>query len=270
MFKAEDHFYEDVLGRFIRQGMIYPEDHSVLVVAGGELDRKAFLRHGFKRVTISNLDSRMTGTEYAPYAWSFQDAEDLKFADASFDFCVVHNGLHHCVSPHRALLEMLRVSRQGALLFEPYDNLVTRLGTRFGIGQQFEHAAVFYNDCSYGGVRNTMVPNYVYRFTRREILKAVECGEPYGPHRFFFTHQMRLPLHQLRGRRNRLVLLAAVGAWPFLKFFTFFIPSLANCFAALVLKPDLPRELYPWLKMKSDMTFEANQEWMATRYRAEK
>lgn len=270
MFKAEDQFYEDVLGRFIRQGIMHPEDHSVLVVAGAERDRNAFLRHGFKQVTISNLDLRMKGTQYAPYAWSFQDAEYLEFADASFDFCVVHNGLHHCFSPHATLLQMLRVARRGVLFFEPYDNLLTRSGMRFGIGQQFEHAAVFYNDCAYGGVRNTMVPNYVYRFTQREILKTVNCAQPYGPHRFHFIHQMRFPWHQLRGRRRPWALLALLVLWPFLRFSTLCFPKLANCFAAFVQKPNLPRDLYPWLKMQDAKTFVLNQEWLTHRYRPAK
>lgn len=270
MFKTEDHFYEEVLKRFIRKGVMDPKEHSVLVFAGGERDRKAFLHHCFERVTISNLDVRMTGNEYSPYAWSFEDAERPKFEDASFDFCVVHSGLHHCISPHRALLEMLRIARRGVLLFEPYDNLVTRLGTRFGIGQQFEHAAVFYNDCAYGGVCNTAIPNYVYRFTRREILKTAECAEPYGPHRFYFIHQTRMPWHQLRGRRNGLILLAAITAWPFLKMITFLSPTLANCFSVLILKPELPCQLYPWLRMKADRTFDINKEWLAARYHPEK
>ena len=35
------------------------------------------------------------------------------FEDGAFDFVVVHQGLHHCHSPHRGLLEMYRVARRG-------------------------------------------------------------------------------------------------------------------------------------------------------------
>jgi ubiquinone/menaquinone biosynthesis C-methylase UbiE len=90
-----------------------PKNKSVLVVCGGELDRNIVVDEGFTAVTISNLDERIRGNEFAPYAWSFQDAEALSFPDDAFDYCMVHAGLHHCASPHRALLEMYRVARRG-------------------------------------------------------------------------------------------------------------------------------------------------------------
>lgn len=266
MREPEDDFYEDVLARFIGQGILSPIDHTVLVVAGGQRDQQALMHHGFQAVTISNLDQRMTSTEYAPYSWSFQDGENLTFSDDSFDYCIVHSGLHHCASPHKGLLEMLRVARRGVLMFEPYDNLLTRLGVRLGIGQDFEHAAVFYNDCRFGGLRNTPVPNYIYRFTRREIRKTVVCGMPLGPYQFHFVHEMRVPWSQLKGRKNKLYLAAAVASLPVLKTLTFLVPTMANCFAALVLKPELAAELHPWLTRDSDGQIVADREWLSARF----
>jgi SAM-dependent methyltransferase len=259
-------FYEEVLSRLVREGVLAPETHRVLVVAGGERDQRAFQSLGFKQVTISNLDTRMTGTEYAPYAWSFQDAEDLRLPDGSFDFCVVHNGLHHCASPHHAIIEMLRVARRGVLLFEPYDNVLTRLGVRLGFGQDFEHAAVFGNDCLFGGVRNTPVPNYVYRFTRREILKTVMCGLPHGRTRVRFLHEVRIPWRQLKARTNRLFLVGAITAEPFLRLLVKFVPSWANCFAALILRPQVPQDLHPWLTCDSAGGIQVNRQWLNARY----
>jgi ubiquinone/menaquinone biosynthesis C-methylase UbiE len=86
-----------------------------LVVCRGEFDRDTLLEEGYTAVTISNLDDRVRGDEFAPYAWSFQDAEALSFPDRSFDYCIVHAGLHHCASPHRALLEMYRAARRAGL-----------------------------------------------------------------------------------------------------------------------------------------------------------
>ena len=103
---------------------------------------------GFTDVVISNVDTRTTSAAFAPFEWSFQDAEDLTYPDDSFDFCIVHSGLHHCKSPHEALLEMYRVSRQGVLVFEPCDNLTTRIGVWLGIGQEYEIAAVAGNRLS--------------------------------------------------------------------------------------------------------------------------
>src|SRR5260370_18941530 len=132
-------FYLETLRRLLDDGWM-GLDSSVLVVCGGGYDRDVFLGLGFRRVTISNLDSRldsrMDGSEFAPYPWSLQDVESLGFADGAFDFVVVHQGLHHCHSPHRGLLEMYRVARRGGLAFEPRDTRLVRLGVRLGFGQE--------------------------------------------------------------------------------------------------------------------------------------
>ncbi len=144
-----DSFYGEILGRLIKEGVMAP-DSRLLVCCGGDYDHKMMLDCGFTNVVISNLDERIEQGRFAPYDWSFQDTEKLTFADGSFDFVTVHSGLHHCHSPHQAMLEMYRVARKGVLLFEPYDNLVTRLGVALGIGQDFERASVFHNGLKCG------------------------------------------------------------------------------------------------------------------------
>jgi len=151
-----------------------------LVVCGGTADKNAFDKARFKHVVIANLDERADSKQFAPFEFHFEDVERLSYEDCSFDFAVVHSGLHHCFSPHRAITEMYRVARKGILLFEPYDSVVTKLGLRFGFGQAYEHYAVFDNDMKYGGGMNTEIPNYVYRFNEHEIAKTIECYYPYG------------------------------------------------------------------------------------------
>ena len=147
-------FYSDTVMRLVRDGVLSTES-TILVTCGGEVDRDTFVRGGFKKVTISNVDSRAHPPDFAPFEWKFEDAERLSAADESFDFVVAHSGLHHCRSPHRALLEMYRVARRGVIVFEPRAGLITRLGQRLGFAQQYELAAVAANDMRYGGVENT-------------------------------------------------------------------------------------------------------------------
>lgn len=59
------------------------------MVAGGEADREVFLAAGMRNATISNLDDRMHGDEFAPLRWSFQNAEHLGYPDGAFDVCIV-------------------------------------------------------------------------------------------------------------------------------------------------------------------------------------
>lgn len=165
-----DPLYGYVLEQLLKDGLINQQD-SVLVVCGGEQDCEVFQSVEFSLVTISNLDERIDGEAYKPYQWSFQDVENLTFEDNSFDIVVVHWGLHHCRSPHQGLLEMYRVCRKGVLLFEPQDTFLTRIGVRLGFGQEYELAAVYDHDYLFGGVRNSEIPNYVYRLNKREIEK---------------------------------------------------------------------------------------------------
>ena len=257
-------FYTEKLQRFLHQGLLRPDMH-ILVICGGRPDREAFLKAGFKHVTISNLDSRMTGDEFSPYAWSFQDAEHLTFADGAFDFCVVHDGLHHCHSPHRALLEMYRVSRLGLLAFDPRDTLLTRIGVRLGFGQEYEVAAVAGNDCTFGGIRNTDIPNYVYRWTESEVRKTINCNAPYGRHRFFFFYRLRLPLERFQMLKNKLWLAAIGLAWPALKLFSLLFPKQCNNFGFAVFKPAIPADLLPWIKEEKGL-FKLNREWVTAHY----
>jgi len=257
-------FYLDVLDELLRTGVMHT-DMDILVVCGGELDRAVLAACGFRRVVISNIEPDGDPARFAPYSWAYQDAEDLTYPDGWFDFCLVHSGLHHCYSPHRAMLEMYRVSRAGLLLFEPYDNLLTRVGVKLRFGQEYEHAGVYCNQCDRGGVANTPIPNYVYRWTQREIVKTIHCGAPYARHHIRFIHKMRIPWTQLRERRSRLLYHAVRLAQPALKVVEACAPRQSNNFAALVLKPDLPGALHPWLRQEGDGV-RLDTDWVSARY----
>jgi hypothetical protein len=258
-------FYDEVVAELLRTGVL-AAGMEILVLCGGRLDTQVMQRNGFTNVTISNVDQRPDEKVLAPYRWTYQDAEQITLADNSVDFCVVHSGLHHCQSPHRGLIEMYRVARRGLLMFEPYDNLLTRLGVRLKIGQEYEHAGVFTNDGHFGGVRNSEIPNFVYRWTEREISKTISCYAPHARHRALFFHRMRVPWTQLRLRRARWFYHAVRLAQPVLKVIEVCFPRQSNTFAAVVLKPELPAALHPWLRLDGD-TVRVDETWLATRYR---
>lgn len=264
-------FYDDVLTRLLRDGVL-DTGMRVLVVCGGRTDRLVLERCGFRNVVISNLGRRPAGTDLGSCGWSQQDAERLDFDDDSFDFAVVHSGLHHCHSPHRALLEMYRVALRGVLLFEPYDNVLTRVGVRLGFGQEYEYGGVagdLGRDGHRGGVADTTIPNFVYRFTEREIIKTIHSYAPYARHDIRFFYRMRIPWAQLRRRRRPHFYLAVRLAQPVLKAVEVVAPRQSNNFAAVILKPDLARAMHPWLRREGDAV-EVNDDWLAARYRTVK
>ena len=260
-FDTRARFYLDVLSRTIPDRAA-----SVLVVGGGTLDARVFRELGFTNVVISNLDTRTAADEFAPYAWSYQDAESLTFEAGSFDNVVVHAALHHCHSPHRALVEMYRVARRGVLAFESRDSAVLRTMERLGMVQTYEHAAVVGNDGKFGGVNNTDVPNFVYRWTEREVEKTVNSYAPHVAHRFeyFYGHALPATAHLERGGglRRAAIRVLAPGYRLFAKAF----PRQQNLFAFTVSKPVPPAGVHPWLAWDGERV-RFNAEWARERYR---
>jgi len=234
-----DRFYLDTLARFVAEGVIAPTDRF-LVSCGGQVDHDTLLAAGFADVVITNLDERMdVYNEYAPYEWRHEDAEALTAEDDSVDWGLVHHGLHHCASPHRALGELLRVGRKGAIAFEARDSLVVRAGVRLGVVEEYEVTAVAANQGRWGGVRNGPVPNHVYRWTEREVRKTVHSLLPGHQHDIRFAYGLRLPTDRLG--RSRLVR-AAEAAAPVVERVA---PRQGNEFAFVIRKNVRPQ---PWLR----------------------
>jgi len=223
-------FYERVLGSLLDRGLLTREAR-VLVVAGGEVDREAFAALGFSDVTVTNLSE--AGDER-------QDAEALTYPDDSLDVAVISAALHHCASPHRALLELYRVARRGLVAFEARDSALMRLALRLHVVDEYELTAVADNGFASGGVRNTAVPNYVYRWTEREVEKTIASAAPQRRHRFVWFRELELPVSvlELSGKaRWRL------AARP-LKLVTKVFPKQANLFAFAVFREGLQ----PWMR----------------------
>jgi SAM-dependent methyltransferase len=238
-------FYPQVLARLIAAGEIDPGD-EILVVNGGEFDARVLRSHGFTNVVISNLDERIDGTSpFEHYGWSRQNTTKLTYEDASFDFVFVHAGLHHLRCPQQGILEMYRVARKGILGFEPHDCIYTRLGVWLGFGQEYETSAVYHNGCRYGGVENSNVPNFVYRFSKREIIKTVQTNNPIGDHQCTFYYQTRIP-PRLRRLRNPCLRLSASVLGCTFEFIGRKLPMFANNIGFFIRKP-VPK-LFPWLE----------------------
>jgi ubiquinone/menaquinone biosynthesis C-methylase UbiE len=238
-------FYRRVTGELVQRGSIHTDDR-ILVVCGGSADREALLAVGMSNVVISNLDERIDDNEpFAPFGWDRQDAENLTYGDGAFAWVIVHAGLHHCASPHRALTEMLRVASRGVVVFEARDSAAMRLAVRLGLARDYEVDAVTANGGRFGGVRNSAVPNYVYRWTEREVHKVVNSLLPMGEHDIEFFHGLRLPTERLEmaGSTIKLRLLRLLAiAQPVIERVA---PSQGNEFA-FVIQPN--RRLQPWVE----------------------
>ena len=238
-------FYRHVLTSLLADGVLAPH-LSVLVSCGGSADRDALADAGFTNVTVTNVDSAGDDGSLAPFGWAHQDAEALTYEDGSFDVGIVSAGLHHCRSPHRALLELYRVARVAVVAIESRDSTLMRLGVRLGAVDEYELGAVAAHGLRAGGVENTSTPNYVYRWTEREVEKTVASFAPHARHRIHYFRQFELPdvlVEAARGPRGTLLRLAR----PVVTGVTRVLPSQANLFAFAIEKPDPARDLQPWM-----------------------
>jgi len=232
------------------QSLNLPHSASVLVVCGGRLDQESLLECGFSNVTISNLDATR-GNDFPPYGWSFQDVEALTFPDNSFDYTIVHDGLHHCASPHRGLLEMYRVARKGVLVCESRDTLLMRFAVAMKWIPPYEVRAVLLHGCETGGVRNSSTPNFVYRWTEREVKKTIASFAPEAPHNIQFFYGLRVPRQRLPFHSSKhLGWVASFSEWTLNKFVKLFKKQ-GNSFAFFIPKPD-EKSLFPWMASRNE------------------
>lgn len=227
-------FYVDVLNRLISSGTASISD-SVLVICGGPLDEKVMSEVGFADCTITNLDSGMANHR--------QDAENLTYNDGSFDIVIVHAGLHHCHSPHRALLEMYRVARKCAVAFEARDSLMMRAAARLGLTMDYEVNSISVD--GRGGVADTGIPNFIYRWTERDVTKTVASYDPSRAPQINFFYDLRIPIQRFTLDGSRLLRVIGLIVEPLSKIFARIAPKQCNEFAFAVSKRGAIR---PWIK----------------------
>lgn len=223
-------FYSDTLMKLVASGAISLAD-KVLVICGGPLDEEVMRRVGF-------LDFLVTGLDWP----GNHDAENLSFSDQSFDVVVVHAGLHHCYSPHRALLEMYRVARKAVIGFEARDSLLIRAAVKLGFTVDYEVDSV---GASIGGVADSGIPNFVYRWTERELYKTIATFDPTRAPNMRYFYEMRVPVKRLAKSDNEVLRLVSRIAEPLAGLFTFLMPKQCNEFAFVALKNG---QKLPWIK----------------------
>lgn len=164
-------------------------DQHVLIVGGSAEDEQTLRQAGFKHIVNSNLPTdmdRLTAGEYAPETQHLAlDAEQIELPDDSFDLVFASEVLHHCRSPHHALCEMLRVSRRYVLFMEPNDSLAMAALVRMRFSFPYELPAVVAHDYRSGGLRDSHIPNFIYRWNWHEAFKTVSACIP---ERIFSVH----------------------------------------------------------------------------------
>jgi SAM-dependent methyltransferase len=247
-------------------GMADRHKLSVLVLGGSADDIRSLHRLGFENATISNLayasDQSGIGETDTSIPTVAVDAEDMAVPVNAYDVVFAHEVLHHCRSPHRALCEMLRVSRKYVIFMEPNDSLTMRLLVRMRFSFPYELPAVVDHDGESGGLRNSAVPNFIYRWNKNDLYKTVASflAEYVFSVRTYSYWDFNIDAKELVLRRQTKISIIthAIGASNFLEALRFgqqflnripFLRRQGNKFLCLVEKHS---ELKPWLALNEN------------------
>ena len=225
------------------------KSQPVLVVGGGQDDLEMLSICGFENIVLSNLDADGMAL----------DAENIALPDDSYPVIFAHAVLHHCRSPQKAVGEMTRVCQKHAFFLEPNDSWAIRALVRLGFSFPYELAAVAANGYTRGGVRNGPIPNFIYRWTEREVMKSISAYHPEReftvrayPYWDFYVNEREL----LARKESRVALLAErlgpgnlVSLLHFIQIFLNALPlsrSQGNKFFCSISK----QGLQPWIDMR--------------------
>ena len=170
-------FYEKQIKKFIKD-----KKSKILVLGAGSLDINLFKRLEYSNVTFSNIEN--TNEKNLNI---YENIHDIKIDDSSYDYCVAHACIHHSSKPHLAVLKLYRVSTKGALIIEARDSILSRLACYYKISEEYELSAVKKNKSS-GGVDNSDIPNYVFRWTEREVSKLMKSYKPEIDHKIYYDY----------------------------------------------------------------------------------
>ena len=180
-------FYSEKILKYIKD-----KNSPILVLGAGSLDREIFLELGYENVTFSNIEN--SDEKKLNF---YENIHNIKLKDNSYEYCIAHACIHHSSKPHLAILELFRVCSKGSLIIEANDSFISRVACKLKLSEEYELSAVKKNITT-GGVDNTSVPNYVYRWTEREVIKLMKSFRPDLKHKIFFDYSSHIKFTQSR------------------------------------------------------------------------
>lgn len=174
-------FYKKVILKYLEK------KSKILIVGAGLNDHQVFESLGYSNFTLSNYN----GTKIDGINFKQININKINEDDKSFDYVVAHACIHHCSKPHSGILELYRVAKKGVLVIESKDSFLMKIMILFKIAEKYELSAINKEDefGDFGGVDNTKIPNFVYRWKEREVEKLISSFEPRLKHVIKFDYK---------------------------------------------------------------------------------
>jgi len=168
-------FYCKIIKKYLKNKI----KNTILVLGAGNLDKEILKKYSntfFTNINAQNEKMIKNGILM----------QNLPYNNNSYDYVITHASIHHCSRPHAAILEMLRVAKYGVIFIESHDCLLTKLSCKLGFSEIYEYYAV--ESDAHGGVDNTNIPNFVYRWTEREVIKLINSYKPLNKYKIYFDY----------------------------------------------------------------------------------
>ena len=224
----------------------YLEKNSkILVVGAGVEDFKLFEENLFTNFTCSNLG----GKEINGKKFKKIDINNIDELDESYDYVVAHACIHHCSKPHNGILEMYRVSKKGILVVESKDSLMMKIMTKLKLAEEYEISAINNPDSfgDQGGVDNSNIPNYVYRWTERDVKKLINSYNPKFEHKINYEYEFEFS-NIAQKIRNRIIKKILIMVIPIMmSILKIIIKKQANLFAFFIDKKKSKQFKHSWI-----------------------
>ena len=169
----------------------FKKNSKILVIGASSREAEIFVELGYKNVIFGYYGKKENEqfqnlSSYQSYDALQIDCRKINFTDEHFDYVFTHATIHHIDLPHLAITEMYRVSKFGTLIIESNDSFVMRMAQKFGFTEDFEISSTLKN--GQGGLLDTGIPNYVYRWTENEIFKLLNSYNPQIIHKIDFLY----------------------------------------------------------------------------------
>ena len=212
------------------------KDCNFLLISGSEHEIDILRGCGYNKFNVTfhnpNQEKKLIEKGFSSKKNLFQsDVRDLNFENNSFDYVITNATLHHVDLPHKAITEMYRVSKKGVLIIESNDSFVMRIACKLKLAEEFEISSVDEKSKS-GGLLDKGVPNYVYRWTEREILKTINSFDPYHINQIKFDYDNDLNNIKFKDRPllNFLIQILKFSV----KIFFIFFKKQQNCMSIFI------------------------------------
>lgn len=152
------------LKKLLDRNKLSLDGKTILVASCGSGIDAYYLKkfYSLKRIYFSDVHEKAmvkTLSNFSSERFIFCDNLRISFKDNSFDFVFIAESLHHLKEPITAIYELLRLAKEGLIVIEPNDSWLTRLFEKLGLAHKYE----------------VEHKNYVYRFSKRDIVKIASA-----------------------------------------------------------------------------------------------